>query len=108
MTILTRTRMSNASRIESILDAALRLASVNGYYSLTLQQVAREADCSHGLVSHHFQNAAKMRKAVLRAAIDRRNLRVVLQGMVMRDPVAMRAPRELKQAAMATVMRYDR
>jgi AcrR family transcriptional regulator len=92
-------RLEADDRRDQILTAALREAEQCGYMRITRQQVAEAAGCANGLVSVYFGTMTQLRRAVIRAAINRRNLKVVLQGIVADDPHAIKAPQELKQAA---------
>jgi AcrR family transcriptional regulator len=98
-------RLEQTARRAEILAAALRVAAERGgWISLTRAAVAREARCSDALVSVHFGTMTEFRRSVMRAAIRDRNMPVVFQGMAAGDRMALRAPQELKEAAVAAIL----
>ena len=91
---------SRARRLE-ILDAALIAARQDGYKNVTSTQIATLAGCVHGTVFNHFKDMENLRRAIMQHAVDRGDAEVVLQGIVTRSHIAMRAPEELKQQALS-------
>ena len=55
-----RKRMTPEQRKNEILQAAILLAEAEGIESLTRDEVASEADCAVGLVSHYFNPFEKL------------------------------------------------
>lgn len=95
--------MKNERRLQ-ILNAALRVAErPGGWSNLTRLAVAKEAGCSEALPSVYFGTMKNFRRAIMREAIRVGNHGVLAQGVVNSDPVAMKAPAELRQAALATL-----
>ena len=86
-------------RAADLLAAALRVATRNGWRTLTREAVATEAQVSPGLVSLHLGTVDNMRRDVMRAAIRERCVRVVAEGLALNDRHARKAPDELKLAA---------
>ena len=66
--------------------------------------VASQAGVSPGLVSARLGTMAELRRAVMRAAVAAGTLRVVAEGLAMGDKHAMRAPVELRAAALSSLM----
>ncbi len=91
--------MKSDDRREAIMTAALTVATKVGYMTMTRDQIAAEADCSPGLVSAYLGTMPAMRRAVMRAAVARKVLPVVAQGLAMRDKHAMGAPEGVRAAA---------
>lgn len=91
-------------RKKEILDAALVVARANGCNKATLQDVARQARCTHGLVLYYFSTAVQLRRAVMSEAIRIGDAALVAQGLAMGDSKAKRAPPDLKAAAAAYLM----
>ncbi len=91
--------MKSDDRREAIMTAALTVATKVGYMTMTRDQIAAEADCSPGLVSAYLGTMPAMRRAVMRAAVTRKVLPVVAQGLAMRDKHAMGAPEGVRAAA---------
>ena len=42
-------------RINTILESALTLFAYKGYDAVNLDEVTKEANCSHGLLYHYFK-----------------------------------------------------
>lgn len=97
-------RLLSDIRREEILCAALRVAGVWHYAYMTRGQVAAEAGITGPLVQYYFHTMPRLRRAVMRAAIRRRMLTVIAQGLVSRDVHARGAPLELREAAVMSVL----
>lgn len=89
---------------ELILRAALYLAEREGFSTFTRDSVAAKAGCAQGLVNHHYGTMQQLRRAVMGEAIRTRNLKVLAQGLALRDRRAMGAPDALKRAAIENLM----
>jgi AcrR family transcriptional regulator len=92
-----------SDRTDAILTAALHLAARHGYHTLTREQIALAAGVSPALVSARLGTMDAMRRSVMRAAVARRCVGVVAQGLALRDRWAMRADDSLRAAAAAYV-----
>lgn len=88
------------NRRREILDAALIAARKDGYMLVTSPQIAVLAGCTHGTVFNHFKDMDNLRRAIMQHAVEKEDAEVVLQGIVTRSHIAMRAPEELKQRAL--------
>lgn len=95
--------MSRRARHDEIMAAALRVSATVGYNRITRDDIALAAGCSPALVSDALGTMCSLRRALMRAAIARRVLPVVAQGLALRDPHALRAPAELRAAAAASL-----
>lgn len=94
-------RLNPEERKEQLLDFAVRLAEEHGYNSITSTQIATSAGLqSHGLISHYFGSIDSLRTQVLARAIQKENIEVLLQGLVRKDPLAMGAPKRLRDKAL--------
>jgi hypothetical protein len=96
---MTHRRMGKRARHDDILDAALRVAEHVGYNRMTRDDIALAAHCSPALVSEVLGTMPALRRSIQRAAIARGIVSIVAQGLALRDPHAMRASQELKDAA---------
>jgi hypothetical protein len=85
-------------RADALVTAALRLAERGGLRALTHEAVARQAGVSPSLVKVRMGPIASVRRAVMRAAVERRVVRVVAEGLACRDRVARTADAALRQA----------
>lgn len=97
---MTTQRLDPKDRKRRILSAALSLAARNGYNRITRDAIAQAADCAPGLVSNYFGTMTALRRDIMRAAIREQELAVVAQGIVAKDPHALKASPELKQQAL--------
>lgn len=96
-----RKRVSPQLRRKHVIDVAINLAKTKGYNSITRGEVATGANVSPGLVSHYFVSTNALRELILKTAIKREVLEIVAQGLVVEDPIAVNAPKELKYKAVA-------
>lgn len=103
MTTHTVRRLQPDDRITDILTAALDLARTEGLNSLTRKRVAQAAAVSPGLVTFRFLSTSLMRDAVMQAAVDRADLRVLADGIALRHDIALAAPVEMRMAAIAAL-----
>lgn len=95
--------MRLSDRRQSILTAALQVATTAGYLRTTRDAVAAAAGCSPALVSNYFGTMAQMQRAIMGEALRTRNLRVIAQGLAHGDRRASNAPEELREAAAASL-----
>ena len=91
-------------RKAQILNAAMAIAQTAGYSRITLQEVARQAGCTHGLVLYYFSTIVQLRRAIMSEAIRTRDAVILAQGLAIGDSKAKRAPPDLKAAAAAYLM----
>lgn len=91
-------------RLDTILSAALDVSESVGYSRATREQIAERAQCSPGLVSHYLGTMKAARRDIMRHAIKQERALIVAQGLAARDPHALKAPDDLKQAASRAVL----
>lgn len=103
-----RKRLDAQVRKADILDAALTLARVRGYNKITRAEIAQAAGCSASLPSAYFGTINKMRRAIMSAAVARRDIQVVAQGMYAGDSKARSAPEDLKEEVMLYIVNQMR
>ena len=65
---------------EKILEAALGLLIREGYDSVNINNIARELNCSTQPISWHFGNMEGLRKALVQAALEDINKRMVSEA----------------------------
>lgn len=92
-------RLKPEDRKGQILAAAVKLAEGTNYTTITRDGVAGAAGVSMGLVTRYFGTMNQLRRAVMRAAVAEGNAVVVAQGLAQRDPQALKAAPELREAA---------
>jgi AcrR family transcriptional regulator len=71
---------------EQILHAGLELAARYGIAHVTRDAIAARVSCAGGSVSYHLGDAKQLRRALVEAAIERRNLLVVGAAIGERHP----------------------
>lgn len=101
---MTRRRLIPADRKSEILTAAINVASrPGGWSTLTREAVAREAQCTDGLVSRYFGTMLAFRRTIMRHAIKVDNLPIIAQGLAAGDKCAIKASPDLKARALNTL-----
>jgi len=88
-----------ADRNERALTAGLELAKLVGFQFVTLQMVADQTGMSKASIFNCFGGSVPLKRAVLRAAIDRGIMEIVAQGLADRHPMVLAAPESVRQAA---------
>lgn len=97
-------RLKPQDRKAEILTAAIKVAGrPGGWSTLTRESVANEAGCAVGLVSRYFGTMACFKRAIMRAAVNDRDLSIIAQGLATRDVNAIKADADLKAQALATL-----
>ena len=88
---------------QRILQAAVKLAELDGYQWLTRKAVADQAGLgqSASLVSHYFGSMVGLKRAVLRHAVEHRLLPIVAQGLADQHPIVTSASADLRAATAA-------
>ncbi|MHB8086290.1 MAG: helix-turn-helix domain-containing protein [Dehalococcoidia bacterium] len=79
-----------------ILTHALSLAHTCGYRAVTRSALADASGVPAGTISHYFGTMVQLRRAIMSAAVDRRDLVVIAQGLAAGDSKAQAASRKLK------------
>lgn len=91
-------------RREQIITHALRLARVYGYREITRSEIAGASGITGAAISYHFETMDGLRDALMRAAVDRFDYVVIAQGLAAMDPIAIRAPDEVKRRAAGSLL----
>ena len=87
----------------NILKSCLALASTHGYRNITRDQIAIKADVTPSLISYHLGTMLELRRHMMREAIRTENLPVLAQGIASKDKHALKAPPEMRAAAIDTL-----
>jgi AcrR family transcriptional regulator len=91
-------------RDSRILDAAMECAEADGYQWITRGQVASAAGVSVGTINTAYGTMRELKRAVLTAAVERRNLALIAQGLADNHPIAAGAPSDVRRAAAAHLL----
>ena len=84
----------------------MRLAEEIGFPQITRDKAAAKAGCSSALIGQYFNSMAEFKREVMSAAVKLDSLEVVMQGMVMHDPVILEAIKQdptLEQRALRLI-----
>lgn len=100
---MPRIRLDPEVRKADLLDVAIKMAETIGYERLTRCGIAKKANVSEALVSNYWGTMAQLRRAVMRAAIARNNLKIIAQGLAIHDAMAHKVPDAIKNQAAATL-----
>lgn len=101
------TRMTVDNRKQLILKTAMKLAKRIGYYNLMCSVVAANAKVSKALVHKYFDTTKKLKNSVLRAAIGVRDIEIIAQGVMRKDPLTKKIDDELRQDALKQFINRD-
>ncbi len=99
-----RKRLKPDDRRTEILAAALIVATNGHYARMTRAQIAEQAGVAGPTVQHYLGTMPKVRKAVMREAVNRRCLVVIAQGLLAKDQHALYAPEALRREALNTAL----
>lgn len=89
----------------TILGAAVTISRKYGIHRLTRLEVACAAECSTGLVSHHFGDMDGLRNAVVEYAIQHEVLEIIAQARAEKHPALGRMSAALKERVAAFIVR---
>jgi AcrR family transcriptional regulator len=92
-----------ARRDALILDTAIELAKVDGYQWITRQAIAEIAKISVGSVNNAYGTMVELKRAVMRAAVERGIVEIVAQGLAEGSSIARNAGPELRERAAALI-----
>ncbi len=80
-----------------ILESAIAIAERDGFGNIVRQQVAIHAGVSNGKVSNAYGTMGKLKRAVMRHAIKNNNITIIMAGLAVSDPTALKMTEEDKQ-----------
>ena len=92
-------RMNPKDRKAELFEHAMTLAAASGYMRVTRSAIAAAGGVTEGLVTHYFGTMTTLRRDIMRAAVKRRVLPIVAQGMAMGEKAALKAPEDLRKEA---------
>lgn len=87
-----------------ILTAAIDVAKRDGFNNLSRNIVAAKAGASPSKVSQVYSTMPKLRRAVMRYALQNELLDIIAAGLGIKDKTAMKASEELKRRALETLI----
>lgn len=90
-------------RNAKVLEAAIALSGERGFRNFNRNDVAERAGVAAGSVNNAYGTMDGLHDAVMSAAVERRMVAVVGQGLAARHPTACAAPQDLKDSALASL-----
>lgn len=97
-------RLDPKVRREQILNAAVALAKTKGYTNMTREAITSAAGVSPRLLNYYYKTMNQLKRDVMRHAIKNKVLEVIAQGLLAKDPHALKIPDDLKKSAVATLI----
>lgn len=97
-------RWGHDARKKQLLDIAIELAADVGYQNVSRKMIADRANVVKSLVSAYFGSMPKLRETIMRSAIKNSNLKIIAQGLIAKDKIALTAPKELKLRATVSLL----
>lgn len=88
---------------DRVLAMALVIAHRDGFTAVKRNMIAAALGVSERLVTYHFPTMPQLRRDVMRAAVRCCELRVIGQGLAMRDRHALKASDALKDQAIKSL-----
>jgi AcrR family transcriptional regulator len=98
-------RMKPKDRRNELFEHAVALATEHGYMMLRRSDIAERGGVAEALVSHYFGTMKALRRDVMRAAVKRKLLAIIAQGLAMSDQQALKAPADVQQQALCALGR---
>lgn len=98
-------KLEARERVAQILTAALALCHSDTTYSrITRDEIAKKAGIPPALISYHLGTMPELRRHIMREAVRTECLPVIAQGLAARDRHALKAPEELRQRALQSLV----
>ena len=97
------TRLDPKDRKKLLALAAVRAAEKYGWRAVTRDQIAEEAGVSGGLVTTRLGTMDVIRKTVMRQAVKDRIAKIVAEGLIEKNPEALKADADLVAEARKTL-----
>lgn len=91
-------------RKDEIILAALNVAERDGFNNVTRITISNAANCSEALVTHHFGSMKKLKRSLMRAAVNQGRLSIIAFGLANGDKEANKASEELKRKALNSLI----
>jgi AcrR family transcriptional regulator len=92
-----------SERSDEILEAAILLAQEKGLRFVTRDGVAERARVSTALVNRYFGTIGALRDRIILESVRRELLPILAQALIDQNPIALRAPRQLRQRAALSI-----
>lgn len=98
-------KRTREQRRTEILRESLKLAERVGYNRVTRVAIAEKLGyASSSLVANHMGSAADLKRDIMREALRMENLKIIAQGLALRDRVLKDISDDLRTRALATLV----
>lgn len=104
---MTVKRFEPATRKRMLIEAAVEVARQPGGWSkLTRESIARQGECSDGLISRYLGDMASVRKVVMRVAVKRKIAEIIVQSLAAHDGYAIKKwlPADLRKRSISLLL----
>ena len=105
-TVTTKQRVDPKLRREQILNAAIELSKTKKYNKITAENIANKIGISPSLVAKYFKTMTQLRRAIIRAAINKEIPEIIAQGIANGDDHVKKAPEHLRLKALELIANY--
>lgn len=100
---MTVKRFEPATRKRMLIEAAIEAARQPGGWSrLTRESIAKQAECSDGLISRYLGDMANVRKVIMRVAVKREIREIIAQSIAAHDGYTIKS--ELRQRSISSLL----
>ena len=82
-----------------ILKAATKIAERVGVANVMRKDVAEKAKTAEGNINQIFLNMENLKKEIMRYAIETENLKLIVEGVILKNKIALGAHPELRRKA---------
>lgn len=93
-------RLKSQDRRKEILAVALQLAIDNGFDKVSRRSIAKVVGVTGSAIQYHFKTMPKLKRDLMRYAIQKKCLPVIAQGLAVHNVYAKRAPENLRCEAL--------
>lgn len=87
---------------EDVKERILKIG-LNLWPNISVREIGRQMDMSHSALTYHFGDAAGLKHAVAKYAVDTGNSKVIVQLLAVGHPAIVGMESELRQKHMATI-----
>jgi DNA-binding transcriptional regulator YbjK len=97
-------RLDPKERREQIMQAAIEAAKQHGIQNMQRDQIADIAKCGESTINKYYNTMTQLRRDVMRRAIKDEVYEVIAQGLMYKDPRALKLSDDIKKKALETMI----
>lgn len=87
-----------------ILSAAVDLAREKGFGKLYRTDIVKRCGVAAGSVNYCFDDMETLKNEVMKKAIENKELKIIAEGIINSNEIALTAPEELKKLALNSML----